>query len=390
MSKLQLPPPTSRASRGLRSSAIRELLAVADRTGVISMAGGLPAPETFPAEELSEVMSDLIAGQPEVVLQYSTTEGYRPLREWVAERHGAGPDQVVITSGSQQAMELTVRATVDPGAPVVLADPGYVGAIQVFQLAGASLHGVRSDHQGLDIEALTGRLAAGLRPVMVYVVPNFHNPTSATMGPQRRRRLAELAEHYGFLIIEDDPYGHLRWRGTTVAPISAMSERVVSIGTTSKFLSPGLRVGWVVAPPELATRIAVIKQAVDLHTSTLAQHAVHRMVTRRGFLDRHLARIVPLYQHRAEGLTAALDRHLGGSLSYQHPDGGMFVWGRFADPGIDTAALLPEALARGVAYVPGAAFAVGSDHHSELRLSFSTVTADQLDEGVARLASLVR
>jgi 2-aminoadipate transaminase len=349
------------------------------------MAGGLPAPDVFPSAEMASTLARLMAERPEVVLQYSATEGYLPLREWVADRYAAHPDQVLITNGSQQAMELITRASIDPGGVVVLADPGYVGAVQAFQLNGARLCGLSTDHLGFDVAALEEALQGGLRPSIVYVVPNFHNPTSATMDLARRRSLADLADHFGFMVLEDDPYGHLRWAGEELPPVSSMSDRVVSIGTTSKLLSPGLRIGWVVAPPELAERLTIMKQAVDLHTSTLAQHVVHGLVSTPGFLDAHVTRLRPAYEERAKALAEALRRHLGDRFHFSFPDGGMFIWGGFSNPTVDTRLLLPHAVGEGVAFVPGSAFAVNRPHSSEVRLSFATASPEELDIGVSRL-----
>lgn len=374
----------------IESSAIRDLLTITERPEVISLAGGLPAPEAFPAAVIAEEVAALLAEDPSV-LQYSTTEGYSPLRAWAAEHlfDFADPDSVVVTHGSQQGLDLLARAVLDPGDVVAIADPGYVGAIQALRLSGASLMGVPGDEHGMDVDALASRLAGrgGVRPAMVYAVANFHNPSGGTLPLERRRALAELAEHYGFLIVEDDPYGELRWRGEPVPSIATFTSRVASLRTVSKTLCPGMRVGFVAAPPALRQALVLMKQAVDLHTATLAQRTVHRVVTRPGFHDAHIARLRPLYQERADALCAALRTTLGSRVEFTEPEGGMFVWCRL--PGVDTAALLPRAVDAGVAFVPGRAFAVSqphSGHTDELRLSFATSTPAELAEGVRRLA----
>jgi 2-aminoadipate transaminase len=372
------------AAGRIDSSAIRDLLEVVDRGDVISLAGGLPAAETFPAAALADAFADIIATDPGA-LQYSTTEGFGPLRQWVAERHGAEQDQVLITHGSQQALDLVVRALVEPGATVVLADPAYVGALQVFRLAGARLAPVASDVDGLRVDAFADRLRAGARPALVYLVANFDNPTGATLSLQRRIVLAEMADHYGFVIVEDDPYGELRWAGDALPPMRSFTDRAVTLGTVSKIVCPGLRIGYSIAPRPLAEAMVVLKQALDLHTSTLSQRAIHRVVTTPGFMTSQVDRLRPLYRERCATLVDALRAELGDRFEFDPPQGGMFVWGRLADS-IDTQELLPAAVEQGMAYVPGQAFAVEGDYRRSLRLSFATTSPDQLLEGVRRLA----
>jgi 2-aminoadipate transaminase len=375
------------AARRITSSAIRDLLTITDRPEVISLAGGLPAPDTFPVAEIAAAIAELLSTEPARALQYSTTEGYLPLRTLVAGWHRTIADRVVITHGSQQALELVVRTLVDPGDVVALADPGYVGAIQAFRMSGASLAAIPSDGEGLVVDALGERLAGGWRPALVYVVPNFHNPPGATLPNSRRRALGALAERYGFVIVEDDPYGHLRWGGEPAAPLRSFSDRVVSLGTVSKLLSPGLRVGYAVVPAALAGPLVMLKQAADLHTSTLAQMATYRVLARPGFLEGHLQRIRPIYGQRAACLSAALTELLGDMASFHAPEGGMFIWARIDRPDIDTHRLLSTAMAHGVAYVPGRAFAIDDPHPQELRLSFASAPTHDLVEGVRRLVA---
>lgn len=387
---VQTPAPIrlARAAGRINSSAIRDLLEVVDRSDVISLAGGLPAAETFPAGALADAFADILATDPGA-LQYSTTEGFLPLREWAAERHGVGVERVLITHGSQQALDLVVRALVEPGATVVMADPAYVGALQVFRLAGARLAPVPSDFNGLRVDVLADRLDAGERPALVYVVPNFDNPTGATLSLERRIVLAELADHYGFVVVEDNPYGELRWDGEAPAPVSAFTDRVVTLGSVSKIVCPGLRIGYSVAPPALAEAMVVLKQALDLHTSTLSQRAIHRVVTSPGFMAAQVDRLRPLYRDRCAALVDALRTELGDRFDFEPPSGGLFVWGRFAHF-VDAQELLPRALEQGMAYVPGQAFAVEGDYRQSLRLSFATTPPDQLLEGVRRLARALR
>jgi 2-aminoadipate transaminase len=384
-------PVRSAAVRRVGSSAIRDLLAVAERPDVISLAGGLPNAERFPAEVLAEAAATVLADDPAGALQYAATSGYEPLRTWVAARHRVDPSQVVVTHGSQQALELVVRALVDPGDTIALADPGYVGALQAFRLAGADLLGIPSDRGGLRVDVLADRLAAGARPVLVYVVANLDNPTGATLSAERRVLLSELADRHGFWIVDDDPYGDLRFPGRPAppAPLATLGDRVVTLGSTSKVLAPGLRVGWAVGPEPLLRDLVLLKQAVDLQTATLAQRLAHHVLVRPGFLEPHLAGLRSAYQEQAEALTSGLQAALGDRISFEQPTGGMFVWAQLG--GLDTRKLLPVAIEHGTAFVPGAEFAVDPVPTSAaLRLSFATATPEDLHEATRRLAAAVR
>ena len=376
------------------SSAIRDLLEITERPGIVSLAGGLPNPATFPVDALARASAAALADDPLVALQYGPTEGYRPLRRWVAERAGIGSsdeggEQVLVTSGSQQALELLTRSVVDPGGLVALADPAYVGALQAFRAAGVELAAIPADADGMRVDVLADRLAAGARPALVYVVANFDNPSGSTLSPDRRRALAELADRYGFWIVDDDPYGELRWRGATPTPLRSLTDRTITLGSTSKVLAPGLRVGWAVAPLEVRRAMTILKQSADLHTSALTQQIVYRTLAEPGFLDQHLATLRTTYEGQARHLVSALRDGLGDRLHVEEPDGGMFLWATLLDPDADTAALLAPAVAHGVAFVPGAAFGVGQLHPTRLRLSFATAEPAGLDLAVARLAGVI-
>ena len=377
----------SAAVRRAGSSTIRDLLELTERPEIISLAGGLPNPALFPADALAHAGAEAIADGP-AALQYGATEGYRPLREWVAGRDGAEVDEVLVTAGSQQALDLIGRALLEPGQPAALAEPAYPGALQAFRSAGADLVGIPSDERGLRVDLLADRLAAGLRPGLVYVVPNFDNPTGSTLPADRRRALVDLADRYGFWLVEDDPYGELRWGGQAEPSLRSLDARTIRLGTTSKVLAPGLRVGWVVAPIEVRRALTSLKQSTDLHTGSLNQQIVHRTLTEAGFLDAHLARLRTSYRGQAEALADALRAELGDRISFEAPDGGMFLWARLG--GVDTGALLDVALDHHVAFVPGAAFAVQPGAHADaLRLSYATSTTDQLHEAAHRLAAAV-
>ena len=289
----------------LRSNAIRELLAITQRPDVISMAGGLPAADAFPVDEIRTVTARLLQDDPTSLLQYSTTEGFPELRAWIAEQAAASrgrevdADQVLITHGSQQALDLVSKVFVEPGTDVAIDEPGYIGAIQALQVFEPALLPVPVDEHGLDVDALDTLLRAGHRPRLLYTVVNFQNPTGATLVLERRMHLAELAERYGFVVIEDDPYWALRFAGEQLPSIATWSDNVISLGTFSKLVVPGLRVGYAVAPTWAREHLAKVKQGADLHTSSWGQVLLTALVSERGWLSDHIEALVRVYGTRA-------------------------------------------------------------------------------------------
>ena len=378
------------SSGRVSSSVIRELLAVTARPDIVSMAGGLPDERAMPADWLAECAARAL-GEPGA-LQYSTTEGDPALRSSIADWESAwtgrptDPDDVLVTSGSQQALDLLCRTLLDPGDAVVIEDPAYVGAIQALTAAGASLHVVPQDREGMSTELLADRLAAGLRPKLVYVTPTFHNPAGSTLPENRRRHLAALADRYGFLIVEDDAYRRLAFGEAPPAPVAGYTDRTARLGTFSKILSPGLRVGWLTAPRPVLAAVTRSKQAADLHTSTLAQALLREAAADEARLQAHVDQVRVMYRDRAAHLTRVLAAAFGDRLAAGLPRGGMFSWAVFTD-GTDTDALLPQALANGVAFVPGRAFSVVGANGNALRLCFASVAEPTLTEGVRRLRS---
>jgi 2-aminoadipate transaminase len=381
--------PSSRAANRAQSIGISDLLRLGQGNGVISLAGGVPASEAFPVAALAEAAETILATDPGRVLQYSVAEGYEPLRAWCADWWSLGDRAVVVTAGSQQAIELVLRSVVDEGDLVAITDPGYLGAIQAARLVGARMVGVPSDADGLCVDVLEDLLRKGSRVVAAYVVPNFDNPTGATLSLERRYALAALAETYGFIVLEDDPYSELRWRGDNLPSLATMSDRVVAVRSTSKILAPGLRVGFLAADAKLAAAVARVKQIVDVHTSTFTQQLCFEVVTRPAFLRGHVANLVALYGTRATALVDALRANLG-NLSFHEPDGGMFVWGQLDDGDVSSNELLSVAMAEGVAFAPGPAFSVEAGHDNFLRLSFAAAAPEQLADAAARLGRAVR
>lgn len=376
--------------RDVRGSAIRDLLALTARPEVISLAGGLPGTDLLPRERIGAALAAAVA-DPDAV-QYGETAGLRRLREVVAEHESrrlgrtVDPVGVVVTSGSQQALDLVARALLDPGDPVVVEDPVYVGALQVFQAAGAGLHAVPVDADGMAVDVLADRLAAGLRPRLVHTVSSFHNPRGATLSPPRRVRLAELAECYDFLVVEDDPYGLLAFDGPPPVPVAAHGDRVVRLGSASKVLAPALRVGWLTGPAALCAAVERLKQCTDLCTSSLTQIVAAELLADHAWFARHLDTLRAALRERAAALTGAVATVFGDAVTCSVPTGGMFCWVEFAD-GTRPADLLPRALEHGVGYVPGTAFAVGHDLSDAARLCFASNPPERLHTAVERLGA---
>ena len=384
----------SRRGRGATSSVIRDLLHLTNRSDVLSLAGGLPSPDSFPVGRLRESADAVLAGAgrygPEAI-QYGPTEGIPALRQWVAETYAArggecDAEDVLITTGSQQALDLLARALVDAGDDVVVEAPSYVGALQALAGTDPNLVPIEADRDGLRTDLLEARLAAGLRPRLCYVVANFQNPSGGTLALDRRRHLAALADRYGFVIIEDDPYGALRFRGTALPPVRSFTPLAVTLGTASKILAPGLRVGWLAAPAWLHGPLVRLKQAADLHTSTLCQRMALEVLSDEAFMADHLTGLGPFYGQRGDALADAIEAELGERVTFDRPDGGMFLWVGLVDSPRPARELLPLAVDAGVAFVPGEAFFVDGSGGDRIRLSFATLTPDELGEAARRLA----
>jgi 2-aminoadipate transaminase len=388
-------PPLSAQLAGVRSSPVRDILELTQRGEVISFAGGLPAPELFPAELIAAAYATALA--PTVAaraLQYSSTEGDPQLRELLAGRFAlrglpADAGEILVTTGSQQALGLVADVLIDPGDRVLVENPSYLAALQSFSLAGARLVPVPCDEQGIDPDLLP-ELIAQHDPKFLYLVPTFQNPTGRTMPDARRRRLAQVAADHGLWLVEDDPYGELRYDGEPLAPIAAYpgaADRTVSVSSLSKVLAPGLRIGFLRAPEALLRPLAIAKQAADLHTSTVDQHAA-RMSLQAADIDEHIDRICAEYRLRRDALLGGLAAALPEASTFNRPGGGMFVWARLPE-GWDASALLVAALRHDVAFVPGAPFFAVDPDLRTLRLSFTTHTPAQIVEGLGRLRAAV-
>lgn len=386
----------SQRAQKLTSSAIREILKVTERPEVISFAGGLPSPKGFPIEPMRAAFDQVLRDQGEVALQYGPTQGYAPLRAWVAEdmrRAGAevSPDEVLIVSGSQQALDMLGKLYIDPGSRVLVEAPSYLGALQSFSLCEPEFVAVPMDEGGLIPEALTDERTAGAR--FAYVLPNFQNPTGRTLDLARRQALVERCAQLAIPIIEDDPYGELRYAGEPLPGLlglgRAAGATVIRLGSFSKVLAPGLRLGYVVAPRPVIAKLVQIKQATDLHTASLTQMAVYETI-RHGFLDTHLPKVRELYRQQCAYMLDAMDEHFPTNVRWTRPEGGMFIWVTLPE-GIDSAALLRAAIEQNVAFVPGAPFFAGVEPmFNTLRLSFVTAPEDKIRTGIAVLGQLIR
>ncbi len=383
---------------GMKPSSIREILKVTEAPEIISFAGGLPAPELFPIEATMMASAVVLGGDGPAALQYSTTEGYRPLREWVA-RHlvdwvglTADPDRMVITHGSQQGLDLLGKVLLDPGDVVVTENPAYLGALQAFGAYQAHVIGVDSDAEGIRPDALRQALArAPRRPKFLYLIPNFQNPTGTSLAADRRAEVVRIAVEHGLLIVEDDPYGRLRFEGMPQPALVAGAEGApwVYLGTTSKILAPGLRVAWFVSSERaLIEKIVTAKQAADLHTSTFTQRLAYECMKSPGALEQHVARLCEVYSRRRDLMLEALERTMPGGCSWTRPEGGLFLWVTLPET-VDALDLLQRATQAKVAFVPGEPFWVGPPHRNTLRLNFSNASESRITQGIMRLGAVV-
>ena len=386
----------------MASSAIRELLKYTEQPDIISFAGGLPAPEVFPVEEFRVACDRVLRENGAQALQYSTAEGLRPLREMIARhssRYGIEitSENVLITASSQQALDLLGKILINPGDNILVESPSYLGALQAWNLYGAQYITVPMDEDGMVTDALEEALRAG--PKFIYVLPNFQNPTGVTLSLERRHALIELADRYGVPIIEDDPYGQLRYEGQHLPSVVVLDSQyrddcthsyrgnVIYLSTFSKLLAPGLRLGWVIAPEEVIRKLVVAKQAADLHTSTFTQMIAYE-VSRGGFIDRHVPLIREVYGHRRDVMLAAMDRYFPPEVDWTQPKGGLFLWG-ILPKYLDAADVLEAAVEKKVAFVPGEPFHPTGGGKNTMRINFSNATPEKIEEGIFRLGKVL-
>ena len=389
--------------KGMKSSIIRELLKLTQKPEMISFAGGLPSPEVFPVEAFKEAAYRALEESPEKALQYGTTEGYAPLRELIAARSAryglkVSAANISITSGSQQALDLLGRLFINRGDRIIVENPTYLGAIQAWNAYGAEYIPVPMDEDGM----ITSELEKGLRKgaKFIYVLPNFQNPSGVTLSLQRRKELVELADRYGVPIVEDDPYGQIRFEGEHLPPVTVVDSQfrgddggnydgnVIYLSTFSKLLAPGIRIAWAIGAETVIRKLVQAKQGADLHTSSFNQIAVHE-VSKNDFLDEHVKLIRATYKERRDAMLEAMDELFPAEVTWTRPQGGMFLFVHLPE-GMDATELFEKAIERNVAYVPGAAFHAAGGGENTLRMNFSYSTPDTIREGIARLATLLK
>jgi len=395
-------------TKDIKSSAIRELLKLTQKPEIISFAGGLPAPDVFPLDRFQEACRRVLEVNGHQALQYGATEGYEPLREMIARhiaRYGikAKTENVLITSGSQQALDLIGKLFINRGDRVLVEAPTYLGALQAFSVYGAEYISVQSDNEGLCTEKLEEPLRMG--PKFMYVLPNFQNPGGTTLSEGRRHQLVLLADKYGIPIVEDDPYGQLRYEGEHLPPLVVIDREnlrrdngysignVIYLSTFSKTLAPGLRLGWIVAPPDVIAKFVQLKQGADLHTSTFAQVVAYE-VAKDNFLDEHVKLIRKVYRERRDAMMEALKRYFPSEVTWTHPQGGLFLWVTLPE-GMDCKKLFQTALKENVAFVPGDSFyapnnGFANEGSRHMRLNFSYVQPEQIREGIRRLSLAIK
>jgi len=386
----------------MQSSAIREILKFTQLPGVISFAGGLPAPEVFPAEAVKAATERVLSMDADKALQYGLTQGYTPLRELIAERSArfgldVDVENILITSGSQQALDFLGKIFINRGDRILVESPTYLGALQAWNAYGPEFVSVSFDEHGMRTDSLEAPLRTG--PKFIYVLPNFQNPTGITLSLKRREELVRLADQYGVPLVEDDPYGQLRYTGSHLPPVVVLDSRyrdndsatyqgnVIYLSTFSKILAPGFRLAWVVAPKEVIEKMVQAKQGADLHTSTFVQLVAYQ-TAQDEFLDRHVGLIRKIYNERRQVMLDAMMEHFPESVRWTRPDGGMFLWVTLPET-VDAADILAKAVEKKVAFVPGGPFHANGGGQNTMRLNFSNSTPEMIQEGISRLGQVL-
>ncbi len=386
-------------TENMKSSAIRELLKLVQQPDIISFAGGLPAPEVFPVDLVKNACKVVLEKNPEIALQYGTTEGYTPLRDIIVSSNkdydfDLNDENVMITAGGQQALDLIGKIFINPGDKILVEAPTYLGALQAWNAYGAEYVTIPGDENGMVVEDLEDLFASGIK--LIYALPNFQNPTGITLSLERRKVIIDLAAKYNVPIVEDDPYGRLRYEGEPIKPLYTISAEsgkpyngnVIYISSFSKILSPGFRLAWIIAPKEVISKLVQAKQGTDLHTGTFSQVIAYE-VCKEDFLENHIKKIRSVYSERRDVMLDTLAEHMPEGVKWSHPSGGLFLW--VSLPGhIDTEDIFPDAVEEKVAYVPGSAFYANGGHKNSMRLNFSYSKPSLINEGVCRLSNVIK
>lgn len=388
-------PTFSNRAQNIKASEIREILKLTSRSDILSFAGGLPAPDCFPVEELQDISREVLRTMGVEALQYNATEGYLPLREKIAmrmEQQGmkATAADILLTSGSQQGLDFSGKIFTDEGDIVLCESPSYLGAINAFKAYGAQFIEVETDENGMLLEDLETKLKENDRVKMIYVIPDFQNPTGRTWSLERRQGLLSLAKQYGKVVIEDNPYGELRYSGEKMPSLYSLDTEglVAYLGTFSKTFCPGLRIGWVCASPEILNKYIMVKQGADLHSNAMGQRELDLFLEKYDF-DAHIQKLISLYGKRRDAMVDAIHEHFPQNVTFGTPEGGLFLWIQVAKE-IDTKPLLEKAIEKKVAFVPGHSFFPNGGVSNTMRLNFSNMNEEQIQEGMKRLGELLK
>jgi 2-aminoadipate transaminase len=388
-------------SKRMKKSVIRELLKLTTKPEIISFAGGLPSPESFPVKEVKEVVNEVLDNEGKIALQYSSTEGDAVLRsELIKHSKKNGMDikdeNLLVTTSSQQGLDLVSKIFINPGDPIIVELPSYVGGLGAFNAYGAEMIGVPLDEEGKSSKLLREELKvlneSGNKPKFIYIVPDFQNPAGITMSLKRRHEILELAREFELIILEDSPYRELRFEGEDVPTIYSLDNdgRVILLGTFSKIFAPGFRIGWVIAPPEVITKLIVAKQSTDLCPPTFSQRIIGRFME-KGYLNKNIEKIKIMYRRKRDIMLNAFEKYMPEGVTWTKPEGGLFLFVRVAEHmGINTDEMFYNAVDKNIAYVVGSAFHCDGSGHDVMRINFSYATEDQILEGVKRLAAVIR
>lgn len=384
----------SKSCKNIPPSFIREILAVSEQPEMISFAGGLPNPSCFPAEQMKQAFIEIMNNEGAETLQYSISQGYYPLRQWICYRYNdkynlnIDPENILITNGSQQALDMIGKLLINPGDPLMMEKPSYLGAIQAFSAYRPEFHQITLNSIGLDLDELEDTiLKTGSR--VLYGIPNFQNPTGITYSAETRENLAILLDWYNILFVEDDPYGEIRFEGQFHAPVFALNpEHTIWCGSFSKMISPGLRTGWICAPKELMPHLVRIKQAADLHTNNVVQRIIYRFLTDNN-LEKHLCKVRLAYKAQKDGMIESIIKYFPEEVGYTNPEGGMFIWATLPEY-MNTDKLIEKAISEKVVFVPGKSFFTFDDGHRNMRLNYSNSSEQMIEEGIKRLGMLIK
>lgn len=384
----------SKNCKNIPTSFVREILAVCEQPDMISFAGGLPNPTCFPAEQMKQAFIQIMENEGAETLQYAGSHGYLPLRQWICDRYNSkyglsiSHENILITNGSQQALDLIGKLLINPGDPLMMEKPSYLGAIQAFSAYRPEFHQITLNSDGLDLNELEDTILKTESQVL-YGIPNFQNPTGITYSAETRENLAILLDWHNILFVEDDPYGEIRFEGKFQAPVFALNpDHTIWCGSFSKMISPGLRTGWICAPKELMPYLLRIKQATDLHTNNVVQRIIYRFLTDNNLED-HLCKVRLAYKAQKDCMIESIRKHFPEEISYTNPEGGMFIWATLPES-MNSEALIQKAIQEKVVFVPGKSFFTADEGQRNMRLNYSNSSEEMIEEGIKRLGTIIK